>query len=226
MSNEKRKSELVEVLESLMSDIDKLPMYPKNKLLLYQRYILSKISWNLTVANISKTWVCENLDNTVSKYIRQWLELPVSATLSNIFLSRTKVGLNIQLPSTKFTQCQVVFRNALKSSTNQEVRDLWRCTSSSVNVQYDTYQKSKGVLKAFRANHDERFQHHLVSQGSFFSFVKDQSPSSLNSIWSTVLSKMPNNIFNFTIRYRNNSLPTRSNLSNGVYVQPQSVLSF
>ena len=29
MSNEKHKSELVEVLESLMSDIDKLPMHPK-----------------------------------------------------------------------------------------------------------------------------------------------------------------------------------------------------
>jgi len=183
MSNEKHKSELVEVLESLMSDIDKLPMHPKNKLLLYQRYILSKISWNLTVANISKTWVCENLDNRVSKYIRQWLELPVSAALSNIFLSKTKLGLNIQLPSTKFTQCQVVLRNALKSSTNQEVRDLWRCTSSSVNVQYDTYQNSKGVLKAFRANHEERLQNHLVSQGSFFSYVKDQSLSSLNSIW-------------------------------------------
>jgi len=66
MSNEKHKSELVEVLKSLMSDIDKLPMHPKNKLLLYQRYILSKISWNLTVANISKMWVCENLDNRVS----------------------------------------------------------------------------------------------------------------------------------------------------------------
>ena len=35
----------------------------------------------------------------------------------------------------------------------------------------------------------------------------------LNSIWSTVQSKMPKNIFNFTIRYINNSLPTRSNLS-------------
>ena len=213
MSNEKHKSELVEVLESLMPDIDKLPMHPKNKLLLYQRYILSKISWNLAVANISKTWVCENLDNRVSKYIRQWLELPVSATLSNIFLSKTKFGLNIQLPSTKFTQSQVVLRNALKSSTNQEVRDLWRCTSSSVNVQYDTYQNAKGVLNAFRANHEERLQNHLVSQGSFFSYVKDQSLSSLNSIWSTVQSKMPKNIFNFTIRYINNSLPTRSNLS-------------
>ena len=131
------------------------------------------------MANISKTWVCENLDNMVSKYIRR----------------------------------QIVLRNALKSSTNQEVRDLWKCTSSSVNVQYDTYKNSKGVLKAFRANHEERLQQYLVSQGSFISFVKDQSVSSLHSIWSTVQSKLPKNIFNFTIRYINNSFPTRSTLS-------------
>ena len=84
----------------------------------------------------------------VLKYIRQWLDLPISANLGNIFLSETKLGLNIQLPSTKFAQCQVVLRIALKSSTNEDGRDLWRCTSSSMNLQYDTY-----LSEAFRANH-------------------------------------------------------------------------
>ena len=135
MANGKHKSELAEILGSLMSDIDKLPVHPKNNLLLYQRYVHSKISWHLTVANISKAWICKHLDNMVSKYIRQWLKLPVSATLSTIFLSKTKFGLNVQLPSTKFTQCQVILRNALKSSTNQVIKDLWRCTSSNMNVQ-------------------------------------------------------------------------------------------
>ena len=42
MSNGKRKSKLVEILGSLMSDIEKLPIYPKNKLYLYQRHVFSK----------------------------------------------------------------------------------------------------------------------------------------------------------------------------------------
>ena len=42
-SNGKNKSELVEILVSLMSDIEKLPMHPKNKLYLYQKYVLSKV---------------------------------------------------------------------------------------------------------------------------------------------------------------------------------------
>ena len=82
-----------------------------------------------------------------------------------------------------------------------------------MNVQYDTYQNSKGVLKAFRASHEERLQYHLVSQGSFFSFVKEQSLLSLSCTWSTVQSKMPKNIFNFTIRYKNSPLPMCNNLS-------------
>ena len=71
MSNAMHKSELLEILESLMSDVDILPIHPKNKVLLFQRHVLSKLSWHLTVADLSKTWVCKNLDNKVSKYISQ-----------------------------------------------------------------------------------------------------------------------------------------------------------
>ena len=71
MSNAMHKSELLEILESLMSDVDILPIHPKSKVLLFQRHVLSKLSWHLTVADLSKTWVCKNLDNKVSKYISQ-----------------------------------------------------------------------------------------------------------------------------------------------------------
>ena len=54
MSNRKHKSELVEILGSLMSNIDKLPIHSKIKLLLYQRYVLSKISLHLTIADFSR----------------------------------------------------------------------------------------------------------------------------------------------------------------------------
>ena len=71
-------SDLFDTTHSLMSKIKDLPSHPKNKLLLYHRLLLSKLSWNLTIADISKTWIIDNLDSIVSKYIRQWLELPIS----------------------------------------------------------------------------------------------------------------------------------------------------
>ena len=85
-----------------MSDIDLKPLHPKNKLLLYSRYVLSKISWHFTVAALSKTWVTENIDSIVNNYIRKWLEVPISGTLSNVYLTRNKFGQNILPPSVKF----------------------------------------------------------------------------------------------------------------------------
>ena len=179
---------------------------------MYSRYVLSKISWHFTVSDIGKTWVTEKLDNIASTYIRKWLELPISATLSNLLLPHNKFGLNIILSSTKFVQCQTVSRNALKASPNEEIKNLWSVTSNYKNVQYDTYKSTKDVLRHVRNEHEDKLQHHLSIQGSFFSNIMKYSTISFNSIWSSVQSKLPKNIFNFTIRYINNTLPTRKNL--------------
>ena len=85
-------------------------------------------------------------------------------------------------------------------------------TSIYKNIQYDTYKNTKDVLSTIRKQHEDKLKHHLISQGSFFSNVIKYSTISLNSIWSAVQSKLPKNIFNFTIRYVNNTLPTRKNL--------------
>ncbi|CAB4010466.1 Hypothetical predicted protein [Paramuricea clavata] len=165
-----------------------------------------------TVSDIGKTWVNDKLDSIASTYIRKWLELPISATLSNVLLPHNKFGLNIILPSTKFLQCQTVSRKALKSSPNQAINNLWKDTSNHKNVQYDKYKNTKDVLNTIRKQHEDKLQHHLISQGSFFSNIIKHSTLSFNSIWSSVQSKLPKNIFNFTIRYINNTLPTRKNL--------------
>ncbi len=86
MSDDDHKSEVLDSLTDLLNEIDDLPLHPKNKIRLYSQYALSKISWHFTVSDIGKTWVNEMLDTVVSKYIRKWLELPISATLSNILL--------------------------------------------------------------------------------------------------------------------------------------------
>ena len=212
MSEEKHKSEIYDLFSDTMSKIDELLLHPNNKILLYSRYLLSKISWDLTVSDISKTWISETLDSIASKYIRKWLELPVSATLSNVLLPQNRFGLNIILPSTKFIQCQTVSRLALKYSPNEDIKNLWTVTKTSRNIQYDIYKDTKDVLKAIRNENEDRLQNHLISQGSFFRNIIDNSTSTFNCLWSSAQSKLPQNIFNFTVRYINNALPTRKNL--------------
>ena len=98
MSNNQHMSELSSLVQDLMNDIDIKPLHPKHKLLLYSRYVLSKLSWHFTIANISKTWITEHLDSVVNGYIRKWLDVSLSGTLSNVFLERNNLVLIFVLP--------------------------------------------------------------------------------------------------------------------------------
>ena len=212
MNNLQHMSDLLDITTTLMTKINDLPCHPKNKLLIYHRFLLSKISWNLTVADISKTWIVENLDSIVSKYIRQWLELPISATLSSLIINKSKYGMSLVLPSTKFVQCQTTIRDALKSSPNHDIVNLWNETSHHTNIQYDQYRNTKHALKAIQTHHEDRVRNELLSQGFVISSILKYSLSQTSSVWSRVQQKLPKNIFNFTIKYLNNTLATRKNL--------------
>ena len=212
MNNKEHKDLLLSSLHEMLQTVDSLHIHPKNKLLPYHLYISSKLSWHLTVADLSKTWVCEHLDNVVTKYIHQWLELPISATLSAIILSHNTFGLSFQLPSVKFIQCQTVLRSALKSSEDDAITKLWKSTNFGTNIQYDIYKNTKHVLKIFRADHAEKLQSKLPSQGFIISLLLEKSLRRLNSLWSRAQSSLPTNIFNFTIRYLNNTLANKRNL--------------
>ena len=209
MDNKDHKDILLSNLLAMLKNIDSLTIHPRNRLLLYDRYVLSKISWHLTVADLGKTWICEHLDNIVTKHVRQWLDLPISATISSIIPSHKNCGQAFQLPSIKFQRCQRTLRSSLKSSCDETITKLWKNTSFGTNIQYDVYKNTKQVLKSIRNEHTNRLQSHLPSQGFIITFLLDHSLHKLNSLWSKAQSKLPANIFNFSIKYLNNTLATR-----------------
>ena len=77
----------------MMKIIDDLSLHPKDKMLIYQRYVLSKLSWNLTIADIDITWVKQSLDFIVKQYVRRWLEISVASNLDIIQLSKRKFSV-------------------------------------------------------------------------------------------------------------------------------------
>jgi len=145
-----------------MNSIDSISCHPKNKLLIYHQFVLPKLSWHITVADLSKTWVDQNLTHIVTKYIRQWLDLPISATLSTLALKKSKYGITLILPSTKFIQCQTVMRNALKTSPNLDVNAMWAATSNGSNSQYDQHKNAKQVLTAIQKSHEDSINHNIT----------------------------------------------------------------
>ena len=93
MSNQEHKDNLCDTVDELLKDIDSLPLHPRNKLLIYHHYFLSKIGWDLSIADIRMTWIKQMLDNKVSDYIQRWLEMPILGTLDVISLLKQKWGL-------------------------------------------------------------------------------------------------------------------------------------
>ena len=166
----------------------------------------------LHCSQLPKTWVCEHVDNVFAQYIRKLLDLPISATLSNIILPQNKFGINFLLPSSKFVQCHTVLRNTLKTSQNDDIKALWKCTSNHTDIEYDVYRNTKEILKAIHDEHEDQLKNLLISQGSFFSNIIENSLSKINSVWSLAQHNLPKNIFNITIPYNYSSLPTRKNL--------------
>lgn len=166
----------------------------------------------MTVADLSKTWVIQSLDSLCNQYIRDWLEIPISGTMDIISLPKSKFGLNIIPVSIKFTQCQATIRNCLKNSVNEDIRHIHEASSYGTNVQYDQYKTTREVLKDMRAATTDHIMTKLTSQGFIIRAIWDAVMPAYKGHWLSTFDKMPRNIFNFCIRYLNNTLATNKNM--------------
>ena len=95
MDNNYHKLELVSNAKDFLQKIKSIPLHSRNKLLPYNNYVLSKLSWHLAIADLVLTWVKHNLDTLLAYFVRSWLEITVSATIDIVLLSTDKFGLNI-----------------------------------------------------------------------------------------------------------------------------------
>ena len=83
--------------------------------------------------------------------MRLLLEIPVNGTLNIVTQSKRKFGLGVILPSTRYTQCQVTFRNKLRKSGNHNIREIHK-SSRNINIQYDQSNSTLEALKHIRSS--------------------------------------------------------------------------
>lgn len=210
MTNSYHKDKVLKTLETLLDIVTALPLHPKNKILIYQRYILPKLSWDLTVANLGVTWVKQTLDNKISSYVRRWCDLPVSATLNIAKLAKSQYGLGLVLASARFAQCQVTYRNCLRKSINPDIRYIHQQTATS-NVQFDIYKSSRETIKQLRECTKNKIEKEMTLQKIVVSSIWKYALPRFANAWSRVVESLPRNLFNFCVRYLSNSLPNATN---------------
>jgi len=147
--------------------------------------VLSKISWHLTIADLSKTLVIESPDNKVADYVRRWFELPINST----------------------------FRIALKFSPNSDINALWQDSNTFTNIQFDQYRNAKQFLKSIQTHHHHRITSEVTPQGLVILSVFEYLSKLTTSISSNFKQRLPMKVFNFSLKCWTNTLATRKNLS-------------
>ena len=146
------KSKLISPTDDLMSDDDLKPLHLKNRLLFLSPLCSVEVICYpgiLLLLQYLKLGSLKHRFFIVNNYIRKWLEVPISGTVSNAYLTNNKFGLNILLTSVKFIHCQSVLFNALKSSPKDSIKELWNSTNNHTTSQYDNFTSTKDVLKMF-----------------------------------------------------------------------------
>ena len=211
MSSEQHKVSMLSKLKELLHTVDQLPLHPKNKIKIYSRYILPKLSWDLTISDVTVTWVKQVLDPVLKGYIRQWLEIPISGTLDILSLSKEKLGIGIINVSDRFMQCQVTLRNCLKNSINSDVRKIHANTSKGPNLKIDSVTSTKEMIKDLRLEKEIKVST-LTTQSLVIKAVWNNTMKEMRPAWHNVLHILPRNIYSFCLRYLNNTLANGTNL--------------
>ena len=124
--------------------------------------------------------------------------------------SNCKFRLGVILPSTRHTQCQVTFRNKLRKSANHNIREIHKSTSN-INIQYDQFNSTRDALKHIRSSDVSCIMEKLTTQSLVAKHIWEFVYGRFINQWSNVISHLPRNIFNFTIRYLSNSLANGRN---------------
>ena len=165
------------------------------------------------------TWVEQTLDALCLRYMRDWLEMPISACVYEISsLPRKLTVLGIASFKLLAQKKSLSKRHALRTSTNNDVREIW-ALSSAQHVMVDellvTHDSIAKATKALLLNKQQSGADHLFGlqlQGIIPKIVSETTENKNIELWATTLDSFPSNLFNFARKALLQVLPTAANM--------------
>ena len=119
------KKDLIADNISYITKINQLPLLPLNKLSIVQSYVYSKYRWIFSIYNLTETWIVQNIDSLLGKYVRKWLQLPVSSNIEHLALPLQKLGLNYISAKQLYVKSKLSVREILNRSKNEEIKRFY-----------------------------------------------------------------------------------------------------
>ena len=105
----------------------------------------------------------------------------------------------------------MTFKNKVRKSGNHNICEIHKSTSN-INIQYDQFSSIRDALKHIRSSDVSCIMEKLTTQSLVVKPMWEFVDGRFINQWSNVISHLPRNIFNFTIRYLNNTLANGTNV--------------
>ncbi|KAL5254062.1 hypothetical protein ACHWQZ_G013725 [Mnemiopsis leidyi] len=108
-------------LNMLLEKVDESSINGIMKCWVYNHLITSKVSWELMIYNLPITFV-KDLEATCTKYLKKWLGVTRSITVTVLYRNKDHFGLNLKKLSELYKSVQVGKGHMLKNCDDEKVR--------------------------------------------------------------------------------------------------------
>ena len=197
MDIENIKNDIIAKVIEYITKIYLLPLSPLNRISIIQTYMFSKLRWNFSIYEFTETWVEQNIDNLIFKYVQKWLQLPVSANAKHLSFSVQNLGINFKFAKFVYKKCKLSVRRIISQSNNSEIQRLYIITEHD-NIPHDslinsTYTEFPGLGKKKLASKIDKIFSKSEHQKIWNNFMdlKEQ-----NVIIKHVVSQCPSKVIN------------------------------
>ena len=183
-----------------------------------------KLKWQFSLYSLSETWISETLDSQIHQYYQKWLNIPISRNITRLTLPKSKLGLSIKTCQQIYVECKLGVCRILKTSLNEDIRNLYKLTSTK-NVNSDSIlEKINSTEKRTIKNQSYALLSSQSKESTWTSFLNFKEQCGIISFlvnlippthlvqWQKMTSLLPKNIHNFARQYHIYSLSNATNL--------------
>jgi len=205
-------------LENILIKISSLKIRCQTKLKIFSMYVPSQFNFELKIYKFTDAFLSGTVDRLCTRYIREWLEFPLSSCVSEWASAPTNFcGLGIPSFAQRAARMGLIRRHLLHSSKNPNIRELWNM-SRAPNILVDSLLEDRDIKQAssiLRESQAKESVNHFLGLKSQGVMSKTVSVSVLPKnihLWKQVMDSLPDHIHNFARKAMTNQLPTLHNL--------------
>ena len=165
LKHDSAKQALEEKLNELMKITSNLKIRVQTQLKILSLYIHSQILFDIKLYDFPATWVEQKLDALCIRYMRDWLEMPISACVGEVAsIPRKMCGLGIESVKHLAQKMCLNKRYAIRASSSADVREIWADTATQqvpIDELIVSHSSVTAAVKALKLDQIHKDANHL-----------------------------------------------------------------